>query len=79
MDLDMDISAEQWKGLREAKGWTQMQLATYAGLSSQAVVSNVERGLRPGPGIERRLREVLTPATDGPVPDESPAEAAAAS
>lgn len=61
----MDISPEKWKELREAKGLTQMELASVAGLSSQAVVSNVERGLRPGPEVERRLREVLMPATDG--------------
>jgi len=55
----MDITPEKWKELREAKGLTQMELASVAGLSSQAVVSNIERGLRPGPGVERRLREAL--------------------
>jgi transcriptional regulator with XRE-family HTH domain len=55
----MDITPEKWKELREAKGLTQMELASVAGLSSQAVVSNVERGLRPGPEVERRLREAL--------------------
>lgn len=67
MMMGMDISPDQWKELREAKGLTQMELASVAGLSSQAVVSNVERGLRPGPEVERRLREVLTPAVDGAV------------
>ncbi len=60
----MHMTPEKWKELREAKGWTQEQLAAIAGLSSQAAVSNVERGLRPGPEVERRLREVLVPAQD---------------
>jgi len=65
----MDITPEKWKELREARGLTQMELASVAGLSSQAVVSNVERGLRPGPAVERRLREAL-----GLLRDDAPRE-----
>ncbi len=59
-----EISAETVKQLRIERGWTQDELAAIAGLSSQAIVSNIERGLRPGAEVERRLREVLIPAQD---------------
>lgn len=59
------LTADTVKRLRTERGMSQEQLAAVAGLSSHAIVSNVERGLRPGPEVERRLREVLMPATDG--------------
>lgn len=59
-----ELSAETVKRLRTERGWSQGELAAIAGLSSHSIVSNVERGLRPGPEVERRLREVLIPAQD---------------
>jgi transcriptional regulator with XRE-family HTH domain len=53
------ITPEEWKAFRLAKGLTQHELAAVAGLSSQGVVSQVENGLKPGPSTERRLREAL--------------------
>jgi transcriptional regulator with XRE-family HTH domain len=63
----MDFGPEDIKRLRQAKGLTQHELATAAGLSSQSAVSNIERGLRPSAEVERRLREVLAPAQSGAV------------
>jgi transcriptional regulator with XRE-family HTH domain len=63
----MPIRPNKYRALREAKGLTQHQLATAAGLASQSAVSNIERGLRPSPEVERRLREVLEPGRDGAV------------
>jgi transcriptional regulator with XRE-family HTH domain len=59
-----NISAEDVRRLREARGWSQEQLAAICGLSSQSVVSNFERGLRPSDAVSRRLREALAPAVD---------------
>jgi transcriptional regulator with XRE-family HTH domain len=64
MNSTEPLSADTVKRLRRERGWTQEELAAVAGLSSQAIVSNVERGLTPGPAVERRLREVLIPAQD---------------
>jgi transcriptional regulator with XRE-family HTH domain len=57
--MEYEISPDEWRRLRREKNWTQHELATYAGLSSQGVVSQVENGLRPGPQTEHRLREAL--------------------
>jgi transcriptional regulator with XRE-family HTH domain len=65
MDSPEQLTPERVKELRTARGWTQEELAAIAGLSSHAIVSNVERGLRPGAEVERRLREVLIPRTSG--------------
>jgi transcriptional regulator with XRE-family HTH domain len=59
-----ELTAEKVKELRTARGWTQEELAAIAGLSAHSVISNIERGLRPGAEVERRLREVLLPAQD---------------
>lgn len=67
MIMGMDLSPDDYRALREAKGLTQHETATAAGLSGQSVVSNVERGLRPGPEVERRLLEVLQPKQQGAV------------
>jgi transcriptional regulator with XRE-family HTH domain len=62
--MDSELSAENVKRLRTERGWSQGELAAIAGLSGHSVISNVERGLRPGAEVERRLREVLLPAQD---------------
>jgi transcriptional regulator with XRE-family HTH domain len=67
--MGSEISPDEYKARRLAKGLTQMQLAAVAGLGSQGIVSQVENGLKPGPGVERRLREVLFPARCGVVSD----------
>lgn len=58
------ISPEQWRAMRRAKGLRQHELAAAAGVGGQSIVSNVERGLPPGPEVKRRLLEVLDPARD---------------
>lgn len=54
-----EISPEQYRARRQELGLTQMQAASAAGISSQGVVSQIENGYRPGPSVERRLREAL--------------------
>lgn len=68
---DLELSAETVKRLRTERGWSQGELAAIAGLGGHSVISNIERGLRPGPEVERRLREVLAPATCESTPSQS--------
>lgn len=44
---------------RRAKGLSQAQLAAAAGLSHPSIVSNIERGLRPGAEVEAKIADVL--------------------
>jgi transcriptional regulator with XRE-family HTH domain len=59
MTMNQSISGEEFRRLRLEKGLSQNELSNIAGLGGQSVVSNVERGLPPGPAVERRLREAL--------------------
>jgi hypothetical protein len=58
------LTGDEIRALREGKGWSQSVLAEASGLSSHAVISNIERGMRCAPATMGRIRSALQPATD---------------
>jgi Predicted transcription factor, homolog of eukaryotic MBF1 len=53
------MTAAQVREARKAKGWSQVKLAGWLGVS-QSLVTKLERGERPmSPQLDTKLREVL--------------------
>jgi SOS-response transcriptional repressor LexA len=61
MKTENEIRGERVKKLREAKGWSQAELAERCGWDSQSRVGNYESGIR---GIKPAIAEILAKALD---------------
>jgi transcriptional regulator with XRE-family HTH domain len=59
----MPTLGEQVRAAREARSWTQVDLANVIGMS-QSVVSNLERGLRPSVTVLLLIAKVFPALAD---------------